>query len=79
VLPSTVCPQGDKRVASGDYAAPGEYLLGLNRPDQLRERHRAIGELLLRRRGRAGAVDMDAADFRRIRRRLLRRVRGAAS
>jgi putative addiction module CopG family antidote len=73
-LPAKLKAQIDKRVASGEYDNAEQYLTALLRRDQRRLRQRTMEELLLKRAKKEQAVEMDAADFARIRRRVRQRV-----
>jgi Arc/MetJ-type ribon-helix-helix transcriptional regulator len=73
-LPAKLKAIVDERLASGEYRQPDEYVGDLVRKDHERRQTRALEALLLRRLDRTNAVDMDAADFKRIRRRFLQRV-----
>jgi antitoxin ParD1/3/4 len=64
----------DRRVASGEYSGPADYLRELVRRDEQRRKRRSMEQLLLRRLDRGNAVEMDASDFAAMRRKLLRRV-----
>ena len=64
----------DRRVASGEYAAPADYLRELVRRDEQRRKRRSMEQILLRRMDRSNAVEMDAADFATMRRKLMNRV-----
>jgi Arc/MetJ-type ribon-helix-helix transcriptional regulator len=64
----------ERRAAEGDYPDPAEYVRDLVRRDEERRKRRELEELLLKRLDRSAAVEMDAADFKRIRRRFLSRA-----
>ena len=77
-LPARLKAAIDERVASGEYEGADQYVSDLVRRDQQRRKRRDLEQLLLDRLDRRNAVEMNAADFRRIRRRLLsRRVKSA--
>ena len=67
----------EERVASGEYSGADDYVRDLVRRDEQRRKRRALEQRLLSRLDHTGAVEMDAADFKRIRRRFLARVRRA--
>jgi Arc/MetJ-type ribon-helix-helix transcriptional regulator len=73
-LPAKLKATIEEHVASGEYTGLDEYVCDLVRRDQQRRKRRDIEQLLLDRLDRAGAVEMDPADFKRIRRRFLNRV-----
>jgi antitoxin ParD1/3/4 len=73
-LPAKLKAIVDERLASGEYRQADEYVGELVRKDQERRQQRALEALLLRRLDRTNAVEMDEADFKRIRRRFLQRV-----
>ena len=64
----------ERRIAAGDYPGAAEYVRDLVRRDEQRRKRRELEKLLLKRLARSAAVEMDAADFKRIRRRLLSRA-----
>ena len=72
-LPSSLKAAVARRVASGEYAGAAEYVCELIRRDQQRRNKREIEQFLLRRLDRTGAVEMNATDFARMRRELLKR------
>ena len=73
-LPAKLKAIVDERLASGEYRQIDEYLGDLVRRDDERRKQRALEALLLRRLDQTNAVEMDAADFKRIRRRFVQRV-----
>lgn len=75
-LPPAESKTVQKRVASGEFTAPDKYLSELVRRDEQRRKQRSFEQRLLDRLDRTGAVDMDSADFEKIRKALLRPVRG---
>lgn len=74
-LPAKLKATIDERVASGEYAGADEYMCDLVRRDQQRQKRRGVEQLLLERLDRTGAVEMDATDFKRIRRRFLNNIK----
>jgi len=64
-----------RRVAGSGYSSANDYVTDLLRRDADREKKREFEKFLLDRLDRTGAVEMDDADFKQIRRRFTRRIR----